>query len=174
MGLLCQGIEGRQAEKVGRNDPCPCGSGKKFKKCCLPRKEELELELQFQPTKEDLFPDEYPPIRRQGMRPGLSDFYGRDAIEVDLPAYQGIHRLRHSPFVSEKEIRQRRKEAKELLWTAFKKYQSVCKENGLGTPEEYDQEHKVHYLSRMWLKVLENLLEESRDQRLEEVKKMLS
>ena len=21
-------------KKVGRNDPCPCGSGKKFKKCC--------------------------------------------------------------------------------------------------------------------------------------------
>jgi len=21
--------------KVGRNDPCPCGSGKKFKKCCV-------------------------------------------------------------------------------------------------------------------------------------------
>jgi hypothetical protein len=21
--------------KVGRNDPCPCGSGKKYKKCCL-------------------------------------------------------------------------------------------------------------------------------------------
>ena len=20
--------------KIGRNDPCPCGSGKKFKKCC--------------------------------------------------------------------------------------------------------------------------------------------
>jgi len=24
----------RNAEKVGRNDPCPCGSGKKHKKCC--------------------------------------------------------------------------------------------------------------------------------------------
>jgi preprotein translocase subunit SecA len=24
----------RSAEKVGRNDPCPCGSGKKYKKCC--------------------------------------------------------------------------------------------------------------------------------------------
>jgi uncharacterized protein YecA (UPF0149 family) len=23
----------REAAKVGRNDPCPCGSGKKFKKC---------------------------------------------------------------------------------------------------------------------------------------------
>lgn len=24
----------REGVKVGRNDPCPCGSGKKFKKCC--------------------------------------------------------------------------------------------------------------------------------------------
>jgi preprotein translocase subunit SecA len=24
----------RHADKVGRNDPCPCGSGKKYKKCC--------------------------------------------------------------------------------------------------------------------------------------------
>ncbi len=24
----------RAAPKVGRNDPCPCGSGKKYKKCC--------------------------------------------------------------------------------------------------------------------------------------------
>jgi uncharacterized protein YecA (UPF0149 family) len=21
--------------RIGRNDPCPCGSGKKFKHCCL-------------------------------------------------------------------------------------------------------------------------------------------
>ncbi|MBR9917136.1 hypothetical protein GYB29_05510 [bacterium] len=25
----------KKVGKVGRNDPCPCGSGKKFKKCCL-------------------------------------------------------------------------------------------------------------------------------------------
>ncbi len=24
----------REAPKIGRNDPCPCGSGKKYKKCC--------------------------------------------------------------------------------------------------------------------------------------------
>src|SRR5437763_16418022 len=24
----------REMPKVGRNDPCPCGSGKKFKNCC--------------------------------------------------------------------------------------------------------------------------------------------
>jgi len=25
----------RESPRVGRNDPCPCGSGKKYKKCCL-------------------------------------------------------------------------------------------------------------------------------------------
>jgi SEC-C motif-containing protein len=24
----------RESPKIGRNDPCPCGSGKKYKKCC--------------------------------------------------------------------------------------------------------------------------------------------
>jgi preprotein translocase subunit SecA len=27
----------RKSKKVGRNDPCPCGSGKKYKKCCYPK-----------------------------------------------------------------------------------------------------------------------------------------
>ena len=27
-------LEGIDLSKVGRNDPCPCGSGKKYKKCC--------------------------------------------------------------------------------------------------------------------------------------------
>ena len=30
-----QGFTVQNAAKVGRNDPCPCGSGKKHKKCCL-------------------------------------------------------------------------------------------------------------------------------------------
>jgi hypothetical protein len=30
----------RPARKVGRNDPCPCGSGKKYKKCCLGKDED--------------------------------------------------------------------------------------------------------------------------------------
>lgn len=25
-------------QKIGRNDPCPCGSGKKYKACCLAKK----------------------------------------------------------------------------------------------------------------------------------------
>ncbi len=33
--------------KAGRNDPCPCGSGQKFKKCCL-RKSEAEVDAAYQ------------------------------------------------------------------------------------------------------------------------------
>jgi hypothetical protein len=29
-------------EKIGRNSPCPCGSGKKFKQCCLGKAKVVE------------------------------------------------------------------------------------------------------------------------------------
>ena len=34
VGSTFKSEHGRAASKVGRNDPCPCGSGKKYKKCC--------------------------------------------------------------------------------------------------------------------------------------------
>lgn len=29
--------------KIGRNDPCPCGSGKKYKRCCIDREDDLDF-----------------------------------------------------------------------------------------------------------------------------------
>lgn len=34
--LLARPVRPR-GRRVGRNDPCPCGSGRKYKKCCLGR-----------------------------------------------------------------------------------------------------------------------------------------
>jgi len=34
--------------KIGRNAPCPCGSGKKYKHCCLKKSQEAEREIQTQ------------------------------------------------------------------------------------------------------------------------------
>jgi len=34
-GSCYRSLAPRRVVKVGRNDPCPCGSGKKYKKCCL-------------------------------------------------------------------------------------------------------------------------------------------
>ncbi len=35
-------VLGRSLEKVGRNDPCPCGSGIKYKRCCLSKIENIK------------------------------------------------------------------------------------------------------------------------------------
>jgi preprotein translocase subunit SecA len=35
--LVSQPVELSGTPKIGRNDPCPCGSGKKYKKCCWPK-----------------------------------------------------------------------------------------------------------------------------------------
>ena len=33
-----------KARKIGPNDPCPCGSGKKYKKCCMQKDKEAEMQ----------------------------------------------------------------------------------------------------------------------------------
>ena len=39
----------RKGNKIGRNDPCPCGSGLKYKNCCLRKKGPIDLkDLYFQ------------------------------------------------------------------------------------------------------------------------------
>ncbi|MBS3733291.1 MAG: methionyl aminopeptidase [Desulfobacterales bacterium] len=35
----------KNGTKIGRNDPCPCGSGKKYKKCCMGRQTEKPVDL---------------------------------------------------------------------------------------------------------------------------------
>jgi len=34
-------------QKVGRNEPCPCGSGRKFKKCCIARVQPAESQAEL-------------------------------------------------------------------------------------------------------------------------------
>lgn len=34
-------------QKVGRNDPCPCGSGKKYKHCCIGKAQSSAGKLKF-------------------------------------------------------------------------------------------------------------------------------
>jgi tetratricopeptide (TPR) repeat protein len=38
--------------KVGRNEPCPCGSGKKYKRCCWAKDQETRVEATRQAERE--------------------------------------------------------------------------------------------------------------------------
>jgi tetratricopeptide (TPR) repeat protein len=54
--------------KIGRNDPCPCGSGKKYKKCCLANDEAAARAAQ--------------PVAVAAHRPSLAS-YARERDELD-------------------------------------------------------------------------------------------
>ena len=45
-------------KKPGRNAPCPCGSGKKYKMCCLKREEVAEMPLAPPPGQPTFFEDD--------------------------------------------------------------------------------------------------------------------
>jgi uncharacterized protein YecA (UPF0149 family) len=66
----------RDAPKVGRNDPCPCGSGKKYKRCCLAKAQAEPVEdLAWRRLRRLL--DEH----QRDMLRFVTNVYGRDAIE---------------------------------------------------------------------------------------------
>ena len=64
-------LEPRKKNKVGRNEPCPCGSGKKYKKCCRNKpKESVNMQEAF-PKQIELSGSEEQEIRsllNQGKR----------------------------------------------------------------------------------------------------------
>ncbi len=71
------------ADRTGRNDPCPCGSGKKYKKCCLPKEKEARREAERQPPG-------YDPVERalkwlDGRYPGemAEALHGHLALSVE-------------------------------------------------------------------------------------------
>ena len=68
------------AMKVGRNQPCPCGSGKKYKKCCL-GKEKVSSDLLYTRLGEA-----HDRLAHRLMRFGLKE-YGEEALGVALDEF---------------------------------------------------------------------------------------
>src|SRR5262249_54421567 len=68
--------------RPGRNDPCHCGSGKKYKKCCQPKEEAAEREVI---AKDQAAREERAEVRRLQQRAAKAEFLGRiaDAGTVD-------------------------------------------------------------------------------------------
>ncbi len=96
---------------VGRNDLCPCGSGRKFKKCCLEKQESAPSDHDVAGTSEDLrqvmehlqfgslteaqsFVERFTQQRNQGP---LDEFHGLSPDQM--------HRMLHFPFSSPELVR---------------------------------------------------------------------
>jgi tetratricopeptide (TPR) repeat protein len=79
-------------EKTGRNDPCPCGSGKKYKKCCLPKHEaeERDRAVEQQAAREERAAAQRASLREArarmlaGVDDGLDELTAASNAAVDL------------------------------------------------------------------------------------------
>lgn len=92
--------------KIGRNDPCPCGSGRKFKQCCHDRKVSGEPPSEATRVLEELR------RRMEGQRfaspeelQSFTDRFMRERDQAPLEDFQGLspeqmHWILHFPFDS--------------------------------------------------------------------------
>jgi len=113
--------------KVGRNDPCPCGSGKKYKKCCLNKDEQRKQEKTSLTSEESQ------------LRERLLSFSSKERYKKDLErAYRLFcrKRLKESLVMDE---------AGEINFGFFLEWfnHDYRLKNGLTIIEEYYQEKKA-------------------------------
>ncbi|MBQ6967001.1 MAG: DUF1186 domain-containing protein [Lachnospiraceae bacterium] len=158
---------------VQRNDPCPCGSGKKYKKCCLRKIEEEERkgrvyespkqianimmfypELSFDPlTGEDISGFE-----KKEDRIYLEDDYDRDVITIDYLAYLGV--LQRAPLLlTDKNRRNESYRCRiQYLSVAFDLLKKKIAAESMDL-KQYDERFSIHFYCREWLYKFHEILD---------------
>lgn len=150
-------------KKIGRNEPCPCGSGKKYKHCCLNKPKGPMDYIETEAERQRLLRD-YPETgaeRKQG-RIYLEDYFDRESIDIDQRVYLAFEH-RNRPSYNRHSAQISAKKQREYLWSAFSQYTAKMEKEGLRTNEEYDQQHSIHYTCREWLYQLIELLEDAEE-----------
>ena len=151
---------------VGRNDPCSCGSGKKYKKCCLAKFEaqkrnpdafELPAEkrcfltkypvLSFDPeTGEDI-----PGFERKPGQSYIEDKFDRESIIIDYNVYLGMVKRDFGFMTSPEQRKINAKLKQSYLQKAKKLYQKKFQKENIQNEEEFDERFSIHYRVREWI-----------------------
>ncbi|MBR1741615.1 MAG: DUF1186 domain-containing protein [Lachnospiraceae bacterium] len=154
--------------KIGRNDPCPCGSGKKYKHCCLNKPKSLLDQIESEEERKQCL-REYPYIgeERQEGREYLEDYFDADAIEIDRILYLG---LKHRPgLIWNRNEEKEEKRSVLYLEQAFELFVKKTKKEEIRTFSEYDQKYSIHYTCKEWMGKFLDLLEKNGNRAIYEV-----
>jgi len=155
--------EVRKNLKTGRNDPCPCGSGKKYKNCCL-NKPKSELDAIEREPERRKWLERYPETgkERQEGRIYLEDYYDAKSIEIDQILYLALMNRPHPIW---KPVPQKEADRKKrlYLWNAFIKFKERAESEEIGTFDEYDAKYAIHYQCYEWMLELLELLDDNGD-----------
>ena len=87
--------------EIGRNDPCPCGSGKKYKKCCLSK-----AEIKTEPNADEFKKRKWSAVQlglHDKLLSHIVDYYGKEAIHEAYEQFQ-LYRIDTGLDFSTKEM----------------------------------------------------------------------
>jgi tetratricopeptide (TPR) repeat protein len=108
---------------IGRNDPCPCGSGKKYKKCCLEKDQQEQREQRQRQRSTIAHQDETDDLFEDLPTPAIED----DDEDVGMTAAQSARLARDDePFVCKTisddvpELSDQNKALVDAWWSAYK------------------------------------------------------
>lgn len=145
----------QRVEKIGRNDPCPCGSGKKYKKCCLKKDNTYKAKHQEPSVVQQRWLEDYPIVegdRKEGeIR--ITDKFDQESIAIDRSVYLALHH-RARPRWEEKEYKKEELAKSSYLMDAFENFKTKIKKEDIQSFAEYDRYYKIHYRSKDWIQQL--------------------
>lgn len=152
-------------KKIGRNDPCPCGSGKKYKFCCMNKQgEPIDLIESLPERQKWLRRYPYTGMERVAGRVYLEDYFDQESIEIDKILYLG---LMHRPgFIWNRNRQAEEKRAREYLCLAYRRCAKKMEAEQICSLAEYDEKYSIHYRSGEWVNKLLSLLKANNDNRL--------
>ncbi|MDE7131337.1 MAG: DUF1186 domain-containing protein [Lachnospiraceae bacterium] len=163
-----------QKKKIGRNDPCPCGSGKKYKHCCLNKPKET-IDLIESPEERNRWLRSYPytGLERIDGRIYLADYFDEISIETDKILYLAL--MNRPGLIWSRNMEMEEKRTKEYLYLAFQRCMTRMEEEKIPSIVEYDKKYSIHYQCEEWMSELCRLLRRDNDiEKYEEVKKFAS
>lgn len=165
MKVMKKQMKPEAVRKIGRNDPCICGSGKKYKFCCLNKpKTPIDAIESLNERKKCL--EKYPYIgnERQADRIYLEDYFDSESIEIDKLLYLGL--MNRPGLIWLRDEKKEQIRCREYLTLAFGRFKEKVKAEGVRTFEEYDKKFSIHYFCEEWLSELLGLLKESEEKSL--------
>jgi hypothetical protein len=163
--LMKKAPEKVSAHKVGRNDPCPCGSGKKYKFCCM-NKSKSPIDLIESAGERQKWLKNYPYLggERQKGKVYLEDYFDSESIEIDKLLYLG---LMHRPgLIWLRNEKAEENRCREYLILAFQQFIDKVEKEGIKDFAAYDQKYSIHYFCEEWMSELLRLLKNSEDKSL--------
>ncbi|MDE7418533.1 MAG: DUF1186 domain-containing protein [Lachnospiraceae bacterium] len=152
--------EQRKSVKIGRNDPCPCGSGKKYKQCCLKKSQLLEEGVESKQEQEKWL-SSYPVMDAERVegRVYLEDLYSSESIELDKMLYLAL-KHRAIPIWNREPEQVVTKRMRRYLTDAYRKFLEIVEREHIQNFLEYDNKYSIHYLCVEWFSELIDLLKE--------------